>query len=401
MYAFRKPYTVDSYEDLELWGIGYKVLLIFFQVGGYASAKLLGIKYVSELPHGRRARTIVVLIAAAHLSLLLYAVAPLWLKPCCLFCNGLGLGMVFGCVLSNLEGRRTTELMAAGLCASFIMSSGTVKTAGALLLRDFDVPLFWMPFVTGALFWAPLVLGVWMLAQIPPPSAADMSSRAQREPLDGPGRKRFFRRYRFGLSLLVAMVVLLTIVRSFRDDDAKEIWTGLGFDRPEIFATTEVLVAGLSLGLSGLAILVRSNRGAFQAAMLIGSVGFATALATSAYYWSTTEWSESGALCFMILLGVGFYVPYVLFHTTIFERLLATLRDKGNIGYLMYLSDFAGYLSTVLMMVIMHLVSEQGVDFVALLLWLAMIASPLCLLCTALVMVYFGHRRRTGVHAAL
>ena len=327
MYAFRKPYTVDSYADLELWGIGYKILLIFFQVGGYACAKLLGIKYVSELPHGRRGRTILTLIAAAHLSLLLYAVAPLWLKPGCLFCNGLALGMVFGCVLSHLEGRRTTELMAAGLCASFIMSSGTVKTVGAVLLRDFEVPLFWMPFVTGALFWIPLALGVWMLAQIPPPTAADVSSRAPRRPLDGPGRQRFFRRYRFGVSLLVAMVVLLTIVRSFRDDYAREIWTGLGFDKPEIFATTETLVAGLSIGLSGLAILMRSNRGAFQVAMLIGGVGFATALGTTAYYWSATEWSERSALCFMILLGVGFYVPYVLFHTTIFERLLAAVRD--------------------------------------------------------------------------
>lgn len=400
MYAFRKPYTVDSYADLQLWGVGYKVMLIFFQVGGYASAKLLGVKYVSEMPYGRRTRTILALIAAAHFTLLLYAVAPLWLKPACLFCDGLALGMVFGCVFGYLEGRRSTELMAAGLCASFIMASGTVKTAGAVLMRDFAVPLFWMPFATGALFWTPLLLGAWMLAQIPRPTAADVQSRAPREPIDGHDRMRFFRRYRFGICLLVAMVMLLTVVRSFRDDYAKEIWAGLGFDRPEIFAETETLVAILSLGLSGLAVLMRSNHRAFQVSMLIAGVGFTAALATTACSWSPTAWSERGAFWFMVLIGVGFYVPYILFHTTIFERLLATLRDKGNVGYLMYLSDFAGYATTVLLLLIMQVVSEQSVDFVQVLLWLTVLASPLCLLCTVLVMVYFGRRLRAVAHNA-
>jgi hypothetical protein len=34
-------------------------------------------------------------------------------------------------------------------------------------------------------------------------------------------------------------------------------------------------------------------------------------------------------------------------HTTLFERLLATTRDKGNIGFLMYLVDAFGYLGYV------------------------------------------------------
>ena len=37
-------------------------------------------------------------------------------------------------------------------------------------------------------------------------------------------------------------------------------------------------------------------------------------------------------------------------HTTIFERLIAMTRDRGNLGYLMYLADAFGYLGYVAVM---------------------------------------------------
>jgi hypothetical protein len=49
----------------------------------------------------------------------------------------------------------------------------------------------------------------------------------------------------------------------------------------------------------------------------------------------------------MVLQGVGLYLPYIAVHTTIFERLIAMTRDRGNIGYLMYLADAFGYLGYV------------------------------------------------------
>ena len=52
----------------------------------------------------------------------------------------------------------------------------------------------------------------------------------------------------------------------------------------------------------------------------------------------------------MVLHGLGLYLPYVAVHTTIFERLIAMTRDRGNIGYLMYLADAFGYLGYVVVM---------------------------------------------------
>ncbi len=46
----------------------------------------------------------------------------------------------------------------------------------------------------------------------------------------------------------------------------------------------------------------------------------------------------------MVACGVGLYVPYVAFHTTVFERLIAASRHPCNLAFLMYLADAIGYL---------------------------------------------------------
>jgi len=72
-------------------------------------------------------------------------------------------------------------------------------------------------------------------------------------------------------------------------------------------------------------------------------------------------WLAGGlsAMAFMGLAGLGLYLPYVAMHTTVFERLLAMTRDKGNIGFLMYLADSIGYLGYVAVMLGRNLFPKQ------------------------------------------
>ncbi len=51
-----------------------------------------------------------------------------------LFLNGLPLGLIWGLVFGFMEGRRTSEVLGAILCASFILSSGVVKSVGKALI---------------------------------------------------------------------------------------------------------------------------------------------------------------------------------------------------------------------------------------------------------------------------
>ena len=49
VYALRKPFTAAEFEGLQVYGMDYKIAVSIIQLLGYVSAKLLGIKYISEL----------------------------------------------------------------------------------------------------------------------------------------------------------------------------------------------------------------------------------------------------------------------------------------------------------------------------------------------------------------
>ncbi|MGC8643240.1 MAG: DUF5690 family protein [Isosphaeraceae bacterium] len=57
---------------------------------------------------------------------------------------------------------------------------------------------------------------------------------------------------------------------------------------------------------------------------------------------------------------------------TVFERLPATTRERGNLGFLMYLADGAGYLDYTAVMIGKSFLQEQGdfLQFHTILSWL-------------------------------
>ncbi len=132
MYAFRKPFAAAQYEGLSFLGttIDLKTAFVISQIIGYALAKVIGIRVCSEFSRGKRALGLVVMIGLAELTLLLFAVLPTELKMVAIFFNGLSLGMVWGLVVWYLEGRRTSEMLLAGLSCAFIVASGVVKDLG-------------------------------------------------------------------------------------------------------------------------------------------------------------------------------------------------------------------------------------------------------------------------------
>ena len=223
MYAFRKPFAVATFENISYWDIDYKVWLITFQIIGYTLSKFIGIKMVSEMGRKSRGIAIVILIGSSGLALLGFALIPPPWNMICLFLNGLPLGMVWGLVFSYLEGRKMTEALGAGLSISFIFSSGLVKSIGKHILVHWNVSEFWMPVITGALFLLPMLFFVWMLEQIPPPTDEDQLLRTQRLPMDRAERVKFVKTFSLGLILLVAVYMLLSTLREFRDNFLAEI----------------------------------------------------------------------------------------------------------------------------------------------------------------------------------
>ena len=356
MYGFRRPFTVASYADAAPVIVEYKIALVIAQVFGYALSKVAGIKLVSEMPPQRRAVAILVLIAAAELFLVLFALIPAPWNIACLFANGLGLGMIWGLVFGFLEGRRVSEVLGAMLCASFIVSSGAVKSVGASVMLNGWANEYWMPALTGLLFAPLLIFCVAGLAVMPPPSPEDERLRVARAPMDGAARRAMFAAFAPGLIGLIVIYVGLTALRDFRDNFALEIWTGLGFKNDaEIFTLSELPVAVIVLVTLALLMFIRDNRRAFLANLVLVAVGLALAGLSSLAF----KAHLIGPVTWMIALGAGLYLGYTPFNALLFDRFIAASGRTGTAGFLIYVADACGYLSSVALLVLYNFVGVK------------------------------------------
>ncbi|HEX4183476.1 MAG TPA: DUF5690 family protein [Caulobacteraceae bacterium] len=348
MYAFRKPFTAASYLGAAPVLVKYKIALVIAQVFGYALSKIAGVKVISETPPHRRAAAILALIAGAEAALVLFALIPAPWNIACLFANGLALGMIWGLVFGFLEGRRLSELLGAMLCASFIVSSGVVKSVGVSVMLRGWANEYWMPAITGLLFAPLLIVCVFGLAVLPPPNAEDERLRVARAPMDAGARRAMFAAFAPGLVALVAIYVGLTALRDFRDNFAAEIWTGLGFKNDAaIFSLSEIPVAVIVLvTLAGL-MFIRDNRRAFMANLVLVAAGLAIAGLSSAAF----QAHLIGPISWMIALGAGLYLAYTPFNALLFDRLIAAGGRTGTAGFLIYVADASGYASSVALLI--------------------------------------------------
>jgi hypothetical protein len=368
MYAFRKPFAAAKFEGEFFLGttVALKTAIVISQIIGYALSKYIGIKVCSEVSAARRAITLVLLIVWAEAALIAYGLVPNNLKVVAIFFNGLPLGMVWGLVVWYLEGRRTSELLLAGLSCSYIVSSGMVKDLGRAMLEGGvaewwkEVPLIggligtalgkvgegWMPALMGVHFLPVFLLAVWMLNQLPRPSASDVAARSERQTMTSPDRLAFIRQFMLGMVLLCIAYFFLTAYRDFRDNYQVEIFDGLGYPYAQnkaIISRTETLVAFGVMGALALLTFIKDNRrgllGAFSI-MISGlfTLGISTVMLDAG--WIDGFW-------WMTLTGLGSYLAYVPFGSVLFDRLIASTRVAGTAVFAIYLADAIGYTGSV------------------------------------------------------
>ena len=390
MYAFRKPFTAGTYEGMSVWGIDLKIMLIIAQVLGYMLSKFIGIKIISEMSPRNRPLSIVVLIGFSWLALLLFNAVPTEWQPLCMFLNGLPLGLIWGIVFSFLEGRRMTEALGACLAVSFIISSGVVKTVGKTLMLRYGFSEFQMPFITGSLFVIPLLLSVWMLSLIPPPSALDVENRSPRQPMTGAQRRALFQKYSFGIVCLTAFYFVLTAFRDFRDNFIVELWQSLGYDDAIILTTAELPVAICVLIVVAATVFIKNNAVAFWYNHLFILIGGITIMFSTYAF----EMGFISPIKWMISVGFGLYLAYILFQSLIFERMMATFKEIGNVGFLMYVADAFGYLGSIMVMFYKHF-SRLSFSWVNFFVNASYIVGMSCLLLVTASFFYFIQRYET------
>ncbi len=395
MYAYRKTFAAAGFPgEVDLGPLGaldLKIVYVNAQIIGYALSKFAGIKVVSETGTTSRGRRLIALILAAEVALLGFALLPPPWGALCLFLNGLPLGMVWGLVFSFLEGRRMTELLGAGLSASYIVASGAVKTVGALVLA-LGVPDHWMPVLVGLGFLPLLLAFVWLLTRLPPPTVEDVVARTRREPMDAAARRAFFRAFAPGLTALTGLYFLLTAYRSIRDDFAPEIWRDLGLGgSPAIMTWSELPVAfGVLLGLAAL-MAIRDNRRALLAVHAMMAAGTALiGLLTLAF-----DAGLVGPEVWMIGVGLGLYLAYVPFGSMLFDRLIAASGHIATAAFMIYVTDAVGYLGSVALSLVKSL-GARDLGWLAYFRTTSYVTAIVCTPCLVFAGVYFARRTSAG-----
>jgi hypothetical protein len=391
MYAFRKPFAVGRFPGtvmLPLIGaLDLKTLYVVAQVLGYAASKFLGIKVVSEMPPSRRAAALVVTISVAEIALVLFGLAPAPFGALCLMLNGLALGVVWGLVFGFLEGRKVSDLLGVGLCASFIVASGAVKTVGKTVL-DWGVSEAWMPAATGALFFPPLLFFVAMLSQVPPPTSEDERLRSRRAPMNGAARRAFFVAHAPGLVALMVAYVALTALRDFRDNFARELWDALGYaDSPAIMTASEIPVAVGALAAVGLTMALKDNRRALYFIHGLMLFGVVIAAGGTLLY----QLGAIGPAPWMIAVGLGLYIAYVPYNCVLFDRLVAALGSVATAGFLIYVADACGYAGSIALVLYKSL-GRADLDWVPFLAGFTWVTAAACVVLFGLSAAYWWAR---------
>ncbi|MFK8138746.1 MAG: DUF5690 family protein [Bdellovibrionales bacterium] len=393
MYAFRKPFSVGTFQGVEfglLPDIDFKIVLIISQVFGYTLSKFIGIKIVSELSGNHRAKALVALIIFAELALVGFAFAPSSYKVLFIFLNGLPLGMVWGLVFGFLEGRKSTELLGAGLSASYIVASGAVKSVGAYLM-SLGISEYMMPFATGMIFFPIFLIMVFLLNQIPKPSKEDIELRTERKAMDSSDRSKFFKTFAPGLIPLTLLYMLLTAYRDFRDNFAREIWDALGYSaKPTIFTYSELPIAvGVLVALAFL-VLIKNNRKALYTIHFI-MLGGTILIGLSTFLWQMEIISP---VAWMISVGFGLYLGYVPYGCVLFDRLIAATGFVGTAGFMIYVTDAFGYLGSVGLMLYKNF-GHADLSWLEFFTMFSYACSIFCSVSFLISLIYFTKNKKT------
>ncbi|MDD2793359.1 MAG: DUF5690 family protein [Sediminibacterium sp.] len=388
IFGFRKSFTVCTFDGMAYWGLGYKTLLVLSQMIGYLMAKFYGIKFISELKRLHRYKIVLLLVGIAWLAWLLFALVPAPYNIVFLFINGFPLGMLWGVIFSYIEGRKTTDFIGAALAVSFIFSSGFVKSVGGWLQLQFGLSEFWIPFVTGLVFALPLLLFIYLMEQIPPPTEEDISLRMNRTPMDATQRKAFIRQFLPGIVAAVVIYGFATIFRDIRDNFSADMWKEMGYlNQPAIFSKTETPITLVILILIGSMVIIKDSFKAFMLSHVFILLGFILAGACT-YFFRNNLISP---IWWMTLVGLGLYLVYIPFNSVFFERLIASFRFTGNVGFLIYVADSFGYLGSVSVLLSKEIFKVQ-------LNWVSFFSNSVMLLSVAGVLItlfsagYFSHK---------
>lgn len=316
-------------------------------VAGFGAAKLPAAAFsASPFFFRHRLRALLALFTTSMLVEGVGMLAP-WaaVKILAVFVSSFFSSFLYGCQLTYLEGRQTTEGCLALITMCLVYAGNASRGMGSLALQAGCSPR-WMPLVVGASAWAPACALLLLTEAAPRPTALDVAARTKRGAMGPAARRRFVRQWAGGLAPMALAYALLTGLRTTRDLFSKQLFAAaLGVSTAPTYIFFIVDIPGAVL--SALVLLsIGSVKDSWRALswLLAGTVlAFGLMLAATFLY---TQGLLDG-LEWQLLLGTGMYLAYSLLGAPFFERLLAASRTHGTISFLTFLEDLCGYVVSI------------------------------------------------------
>lgn len=164
------------------------------------------------------------------------------------------------------------------------------------------------------------------------------------------------------------------------------------FDKPELFAKTETPITIIILVLIGSMVLIRNSFKALMLSHLFIGIGFILAGLSSLMFIE----KNLEPVWWMTMVGLGLYMVYIPFNSVFFERLIASFKHTGNVGFLIYLADSFGYVGSVGVMLSKEIFKVQ-LNWVTFFSNSVIILSIFGLLLTIFSAIYFSGKYKSMV----
>jgi Family of unknown function (DUF5690) len=108
----------------------------------------------------------------------------------------------------------------------------------------------------------------------------------------------------------------------------------------------------IAISLPQLVMFIRDNRRAFLANLFLVALGLIIAGLCSLAF----QARMIGPISWMVALGAGLYLAYTPFNALLFDRFIAAGGRTGTAGFLIYVADAAGYVGSVVVLIVRNLV---------------------------------------------
>jgi uncharacterized membrane protein YwzB len=249
-------------------------------------------------------------------------------------------------MFTYLEGRRSTEITSGMLNFFIILGGALARAVGSAILDALPSHLHaWMPLITAGIGLPIALVSVLLLDAVPRPTLEDVRERAVRRPMPSSERTAFLKRFWPGLTLLSINYMLMVTFRSFRDYFCANVYkdmlhrdvTSLDYilaDWPAGAVACSMMMSVASL---------RDNRKGVQAMHVMMVIGAAILAAVTVLFQLHYLSGELAIIC----IGIGLYVAWLPSQAILFDRILSASDTPGTSVFLIFATDFLGYVGTL------------------------------------------------------